>query len=307
MEDKGLNHSYSYILPEQHPNHIENGRKYHGYHKGKYVWPCDEEEQDRLDLFHKVITEARKGDGLLYAPHPSNARVIDIGCGTGIWAIDIARKYPHAFVVGVDLADIQPLNHPKNCDFYAPRDFEHPWTLGENNWDVIHMQMLCGSVISWPSLYRRVFAHLRPGGWLEHVEIDFRPRSDECSLEHTYMHQWYQHLQLACEQSWRPIAYSASETKKILEKQGFVNIDHQIVGLPMNTWPDDKHEKEVGRWYNLAISESAETLSLAPFCRLLGFSRERVQHLAAEVRAEINTRKLRAFNILHIYQAQKPL
>ncbi|EED16656.1 hypothetical protein TSTA_017310 [Talaromyces stipitatus ATCC 10500] len=48
------------------------------------MWPCDEQEQDRLDLLHKVITEARIGDGLLYAPHPSNARVLDLGCGTGI-------------------------------------------------------------------------------------------------------------------------------------------------------------------------------------------------------------------------------
>jgi trans-aconitate methyltransferase len=269
------------------------------------MWPCDDEEQDRLDLFHKVITEARIGDGLLYVPHSSNARVLDLGCGTGIWAISVAEKYPAAFVVGVDLAEIQPISRPQNCDFYAPRDFEHPWELGEDHWDVIHMQMGCGSVSSWPSLYRRVFTHLRPGGWFEQVEIDFTPRSEDRHLNDTSMHQWYQYMHQAFEKSWRPIAHSSSETMKTLEKQGFVNIDHQIVGLPMNTWHNDEHEKQIGRWYNLAISESVEALSLAPFCRVLGFSPGRVRQLAAKVRTEANAKTLRAYNVLHIYQAQK--
>ncbi|EED22552.1 conserved hypothetical protein [Talaromyces stipitatus ATCC 10500] len=306
MEDKILSHSCNYVLPERHPPHAENGRTYHGYRRGIYMWPCDEQEQDRLDLLHKVITEARIGDGLLYAPHPSNARVLDLGCGTGIWAIDVANKYPEAFVIGVDLAKIQPLNRPPNCDFYAPRDFEDQWALGEDHWDVIHMQMGCGSVSSWSSLYRRIFMHLRPGGWFEQVEIDFAPRCEDGSLEHTSMHKWYRWLQKAMEMSWRPIGHSVKETVSVLENQGFINIDHQVVGLPMNPWHTDEHEKEVGRWYNLAILESVETLSLAPFCRVLGFSPEDVRCLATDVKKEVNNKKLHTYNILHIYQAQKP-
>ncbi|KAH8698821.1 regulator of secondary metabolism LaeA [Talaromyces proteolyticus] len=296
----------SYKLPEHHPRHVENGRTYHGYRRGIYMLPCDEEEQDRLDLFHKVITEARVGDGLIYAPHPPNARVLDLGCGTGIWAIDVANKYPEAFVVGLDLVDIQPLNGPKNCDFYSPRDFEYPWALGEDHWDLIHMQMGSGCVASWPSLYRKIFSHLRPGGWFEQVEIDFEPRCEERSLENTSMSNWYQYLKQATEMAARPIAHSVSETMASLERQGFVQIDHQIVGLPLNPWHHDEHEKKVGRWYNLAISESLETLSLAPMHRIFGFSHEQIKHLAIEVKKEAYNKEIHAYNILHIYQARKP-
>ncbi|KAL1962409.1 hypothetical protein VTN77DRAFT_9680 [Rasamsonia byssochlamydoides] len=117
---------------EEYPCYQENGRAYHGYRKGIYMLPCDEQEQDRLDIFHKLFTVAKVSDKLIYAPHPSNGRFLDLGCGTGIWAIDVANKYPNAFVAGVDLAPIQPPNHPRNCEFYAPFHFESRAFMGSH-------------------------------------------------------------------------------------------------------------------------------------------------------------------------------
>lgn len=294
--------------PEQYPPYQENGRTYHGFRKGVYMFPCDEQEQDRLDIFHKVFTVARVSDGLIYAPHPTtDARFLDLGCGTGIWAIDVANKYPESFVLGVDLAAIQPSNHPKNCAFYAPFDYESPWALGENSWDLIHLQMGCGSVTSWPSLYRRIFAHLKPGAWFEQVEIDFEPRCDDRSLDGSALRSWYQYLKQATEDTMRPIAHSARETMRHLQDAGFVEIDHQMVGLPLNPWHQDDHEKTVGRWYNLAISESIETLSLAPFSRVFRWSVDEIKSLAAKVQSEAFDKEIHCYNILHIYQARKPV
>jgi SAM-dependent methyltransferase len=273
------------------------------------MYPCDDQEMDRLDIFHKLITEARVSDGLIYAPHPQNGRVLDLGCGTGIWAIDVANKYPDAFVLGVDLSPIQPPNYPRNCDFYAPWDYDSPWpSLGEDSWDVIHLQMGCGSVTSWPSLYRRVFAHLRPGAWFEQVEIDFEPRCDDRSvaLDNTALRRWYTLLKQATEQAMRPIAHNSRDTLRQLQDAGFVEIDHQVVGLPLNMWHQDEHERKVGKWYNLAISESIETLTLAPLNRVFGWSVSEIRNIAAEVKSEAYNAKIPAYNILHIYQARKP-
>jgi SAM-dependent methyltransferase len=254
-----------------------------------------------------VVTVARASDGLIYAPHPKKSKVLDLGCGTGIWSIDVANKYPDSFVVGVDIAPIQPTNFPKNCDFYAPFDFEAPWTMGEDSWDIIHMQMGCGSVVSWPSLYRRVFDHLRPGAWFEQVEIDFKPRCDGPSISDTHLAHWYNKLKEATEATQRPLAHSSQETIRNLQEAGFTEIDHQQVGLPLNPWHHDEHEKKVARWYNLAISESVQPLSLAPFSRVLGYSKEKIDLLAANVKRDAFDKNIHSYNILHIYQARKPV
>lgn len=34
--------------------------------------------------------------------------MLDLGTGTGIWAIDFADEYPSANVIGTDLSPIQP-------------------------------------------------------------------------------------------------------------------------------------------------------------------------------------------------------
>ncbi|BCR93304.1 class I SAM-dependent methyltransferase [Aspergillus luchuensis] len=284
----------------------ENGRTYHGYRRGVYPLPCDEEEQDRLDIFHKLFTVARVSESLIYAPHPPNGRFLDLGCGTGIWAIDVAHKYPNAFVAGVDLAPIQPPNHPDNCEFYAPFDFEAPWTLGENSWDLIHLQMGSGSVLGWPNLYKRILRHLQPGAWFEQVEIDFEPRCDDRSLDGLALREWYQYLKQATQDTMRPIAHSSRDTIRHLEEAGFTQIDHQMVGLPLNPWHHDEHEKKVARWYNLAISESIETLSLAPFSRIFHWDLERIRQITAEVKSQAFNKEIHAYNILHIYQARKP-
>ncbi|EHA27020.1 hypothetical protein ASPNIDRAFT_170198 [Aspergillus niger ATCC 1015] len=284
----------------------ENGRTYHGYRRGVYPLPCDEQEQDRLDIFHKLFTVARMSESLIYAPHPPNGRFLDLGCGTGIWAIDVAHKYPNAFVAGVDLAPIQPPNHPDNCEFYAPFDFEAPWTLGENSWDLIHLQMGCGSVLGWQNLYKRILRHLQPGAWFEQVEIDFEPRCDDRSLNGLALREWYQYLKQATQDTMRPIAHSSRDTIRHLEEAGFTQIDHQMVGLPLNPWHRDEHEQKVARWYNLAISESIETLSLAPFSRIFHWDLDRIRQITAEVKSQAFNKEIHAYNILHIYQARKP-
>ena len=52
--------------------------------------PNDEKEQDRLDLFHHLFLSLL-GGRLWTAPLDNPHRVLDVGTGTGIWAIDFAE------------------------------------------------------------------------------------------------------------------------------------------------------------------------------------------------------------------------
>jgi trans-aconitate methyltransferase len=55
---------------------------YHSFHRGKYILPNDETEQDHLDFLHHALLQVTSL--LTHVPHPTNARVLDLGCGMGI-------------------------------------------------------------------------------------------------------------------------------------------------------------------------------------------------------------------------------
>lgn len=66
----------------------EHGRRYHSYRKGAYLFPNDDREQDREDLKHAMYLKLFNKT-LHFAPiNTEGANVIDLGTGTGIWAID---------------------------------------------------------------------------------------------------------------------------------------------------------------------------------------------------------------------------
>ena len=232
---------------------------------------------------------------------------MDLGCGTGIWALDVSVKFPNAHVVGVDLAPVQPLNGPKNCDFYSSFDYEGLWELGEGTWDIIHMQMGCGGVTAWEPLYRRIFNHLRPGAWFEQVEVDFEPRCDDHPVQSTALHVWYKYLKEATQQITRPIAHSSGDIIEALQDTGFIDIDHQVVVLPLNPWYHNEQEKNMARWYNVALRESIEPFTLFPFGHVLHASIDYIERTVETVKQEACNSDLHMYNLLHTYRARKPV
>jgi hypothetical protein len=66
---------------------FENGRRYHKFREGTYQFPNDESEMDREDMKHAMVVNLCGGK-LHYAPIENPQNIIDVGTGTGIWAID---------------------------------------------------------------------------------------------------------------------------------------------------------------------------------------------------------------------------
>lgn len=68
---------------------------------GRYVLPNDETEQDRLDMQHHSFLLIFGGE-LYRAPLTRIERVLDVGCGTGLWAMDFGDLHPKATVIATD-------------------------------------------------------------------------------------------------------------------------------------------------------------------------------------------------------------
>ncbi|KAI1082012.1 methyltransferase LaeA [Whalleya microplaca] len=292
--------------------YIENERHYDLFRKGKYMFPCDQEEMNRMDIFHKFFLVARQFDGdfggLYRRQLPNRPRIMDLGCGTGIWAIDMADRHGgRAEILGWDLSLIQPLLIPENVMFER-RDIEEAWLgLEEGSRDLIHMSMLAGSIEHWPSLYRQIYRYLKPGtGYLEHVEIDFRPECENGEMpKGSKLLTWSRELTEAMERAGRSMTPNPN-TVGVLEQLGYVDVEQVRKRIPFSPWSDDAHEKDMGRWFNLGLTQGLYAMTIAPLTRMNGYNREQVIDLINGVKKEICTRELRAYCTMYVWTARRP-
>ena len=65
---------------------FEHGRRYHNYRQGAYNFPNEDSEQDREDMKHAMFLALVHFLHLSPISNPHN--VLDLGTGTGIWAIE---------------------------------------------------------------------------------------------------------------------------------------------------------------------------------------------------------------------------
>jgi hypothetical protein len=130
---------------------------------------------------------------------------------------------------------------------------------------------------------------------LEHVEIDMAPRSEDGALlANSKLANWHRLVSDATERAYRPLAYK-TDTRGLLTSGGFVDIQEQIIQIPVNSWPNDQQQKDIGRWYNVGFAQGLEAMSLAPLTRMYNWEPADVVKLCSEVKQEIGSRKFRAY------------
>lgn len=69
---------------------VDPGAKSNLLHS-KYAIPNDQAEQDRLDIIHHIYLMLYKGELHMAPINPNPQMILDVGTGTGIWAIDVAE------------------------------------------------------------------------------------------------------------------------------------------------------------------------------------------------------------------------
>ena len=61
---------------------------------------------------------------------------MDVGCGSGAWAIEVADDFPTANVIGIDLSPIQPADVPQNCEFIVA-DLNQGLNFDDDSMDLV--------------------------------------------------------------------------------------------------------------------------------------------------------------------------
>ncbi|EPS44787.1 hypothetical protein H072_1223 [Dactylellina haptotyla CBS 200.50] len=292
------------------PGRVENGRRYNANAAGQseYQFPVDELEQDRLDLMHHIFKSLLHGELYISPIAGTNPqRILDLGTGTGIWAIEIADQFPSAAVVGTDLAPIQPTWVPPNLEFQID-DCEADWTFGKSTFDFIHIRYLRAAISNWPRLYQQAYDTLRPGGYFEFQDPDLTFLTDDGSLpEDAALTTYINHFHQACQKMGKHTRGQPQSVADELYKIGFEDVKVVVKKCPQNPWPKDPHLKTLGRYSLLNLLDGLEGFAMKLFTGMLGWSKEEVDIFVLKLKRESVNKHYHMYFNYYFVSGRKPL
>lgn len=143
-----------------------------------YIFAESEGEISRLDMQHYMFRWEFGSD--YSAPLNAPARILDVACGTGRWARDLARQFPQATVTGFDINQQQLEaslaegarsgrdSLPENCAFVVGNALE-PFNFPSGVFDLVMARATSSfiGVTQWPGVIAEMARVCAPGGWVE--------------------------------------------------------------------------------------------------------------------------------------------
>jgi len=231
-------------------------------------------------------------------------RVLDVGTGTGIWALEMADLSPSTIVIGTDISAIQPLWVPPNCSFYVD-DAETTWTFNEP-FDFIHGRALCGGIADWPEFYRQAYRSLKPGGWMEMQEHECWLNSDDDTINNApWCREWIQNVDIASTKVGKRLNVAHLHRQWMIDA-GFMDVEQDVHKIPIGSWPKNKKLKEIGRIQRVQMIQAVPTFSIAYYTRVLGYSLEQAQVMVAGVTSEFLSKSLHLYLRWYFVRGRRP-
>ncbi|KAK7987135.1 hypothetical protein PG988_002123 [Apiospora saccharicola] len=250
---------------------------------------------------------------LFYAPidqHPQ--KIVDLGTGTGIWAIEVGDLFPSAEVTGLDLSPIQPVWVPPNVKFLVD-DVEDTWLNGDNI-DFVHLRNMVPILSSPVALLRQVYeyvivesrltsgarSNLKPGGWVELQDVDGAVHCDDGSLPSDWPLVRFCDLMIE--------AFAKLGGDRTPPCSGATTCMKQDLSI-FNIGPPSCHTahglKTIGLYYRTAAEEFFPAMGAIQM-PLLGWSKEEMEVFFAQCRSCMRDESVHAYGFMHFWSGQKP-
>lgn len=151
-------------------------------------------EMTRLMHQDRLFTQAMGGlfPEISTLPDFSQARrILDLACGPGGWALDVANAFPKQEVVGVDIshqmieyAKVQAQVQGSNNARFHVMDITKPLAFADQSFDLVNARLIGFLPIeTWPELMHECRRITHPGSWIRLTETELGI-STSAALQH---------------------------------------------------------------------------------------------------------------------------
>lgn len=178
-------------------------------------------------------------------------KILDLGCGTGIWAIDMAHEFPHTEVVGVDLtpvpADLEAI--PPNCRFEID-DINLGLNHFKDSFDVVHTRFVGTGLKNFRKTMDDVHQCLKPGGIAIWADADFDMCAEDWHIYQPFALDEDEDNPDQTDRSWsQRISYEMTRIMKARQS----DIDGMAKAMDEGLWLDGLMDPETCRTASLYL------------------------------------------------------
>ncbi|KAI5464511.1 S-adenosyl-L-methionine-dependent methyltransferase [Mariannaea sp. PMI_226] len=282
--------STTLLAPDILKYRIIHGRTYHAESGTAQYWASNDERQNTsMDMIHHFLKMVLDNELFLAPIRDDIETALDVGTGTGIWAIDFADRFPSTEVTGTDISPIQPSWVPPNLQFEI-EDCTQPWTFEPQSMDYVHMRYLYGSISNWTELFREAYNVCKPGGWVESCEASPLMESDDGTVpKNSAMHQWGPLFIDGAKEMGSTFTVVDDDLQvHSMQEVGFEDIKVTEKKIPIGGWANDTKLHQIGRFVQMSLEEDIEGY-IQYMAGLLGWSDDQVTVYCAKLRNEIRS------------------
>ncbi|KAF4446707.1 hypothetical protein F53441_9640 [Fusarium austroafricanum] len=275
------------------------GRTFHSEkYNTEYFTPNDEQQRESIDITHHYLT--------MLLDDKLTLKVLDVGTGTGIWAIDFADEYPNAEIIGTDLSPIQPNWVPPNVKFEL-EDATTSWSWSGNSFDLVHVRYLIGAIADWGALFKEAFRCCVPGdGFFESVEVNPTFLSDDGTTDGASAMQTWNKLFKEGSKAFGRNFCEVEGDVKLLHDAGFVDVQVTDFKVPVGGWAKDPKLRQVGQFLRATIENDIEGYTLMVWQQILGWPEDEYQMFLMDMRKALKNKNIHGYMRVRFISGRKP-
>ncbi len=154
-------------------NSLRFNKTYWNDNEPEYLLPNDTNESIRLKIQHHVLKYTWNGIDYL-APidkqfEAGGLRILDVGCGSGEWLLNMSKKHPDCTFVGIDISmTLNKEARPTNLGFIKCNPL-YGLPFPQNTFDFIYSENMftVWKESDWPLIIEDMVRRVKRGGWIE--------------------------------------------------------------------------------------------------------------------------------------------